>query len=161
MVPERAPVFQRSQAAEFVSSQKAAGRTVVFTNGCFDLLHPGHLEILEKARAMGDVLIVGVNTDESVRRLKGASRPLQNLAGRADILSCIIFVDCVVPFSEDTPLELISELLPDVLVKGGDYSADTVAGADVVLGNGGRVEIVPILQGHSTTGLIRGMGQCL
>jgi rfaE bifunctional protein nucleotidyltransferase chain/domain len=157
MVPERAPVLQGDPAVEFVSAQKAAGKTVVFTNGCFDLLHPGHLEILEKARAMGDILVVGLNTDESVERLKGSSRPLQNLASRADILSCLRFVDCVVPFDEDTPFDLICSILPDVLVKGGDYSVSTVVGADVVLGNGGRVEIVPLLGGHSTTGLIRGM----
>jgi len=153
----RAPVLSFSLAAEFVFRQKAGGRTVVFTNGCFDLLHPGHVEILEKACEMGDVLAVGLNSDESVKRLKGPSRPLQNLESRAAVLSCIRFVDCVIPFDEDTPLKLISLLLPDILVKGGDYSVSSVVGSKIVISNGGRVEIVPLLKGHSTTGIIQGM----
>jgi len=146
-----------NSAAHFVGDLRARGLTVVFTNGCFDILHPGHLEILEKASDMGDILVVGLNTDSSVERLKGSGRPVQPLESRASVLSCIRFVDCVVPFEEDTPLELVRLLLPDVLVKGGDYSTDTVVGADTVLANGGRVCIVPLLPGFSTTSLIGGL----
>jgi len=152
---KRAPVMTACEAVKFLEQRRAPWYTVVFTNGCFDLLHPGHLEILEKSRAMGDLLVVGVNTDESVKRLKGPSRPVQSLDSRVAVLSAIRFVDCVVPFSEDTPEELISVLLPDVLVKGGDYTVDTVVGAETVLRMGGRVEIVPVLKGYSTTALLK------
>ena len=153
----RAPVLDFGQALDFVRDSRARGLKIVFTNGCFDIIHPGHLEILEKAASFGDVLVVGLNTDGSVRRLKGSGRPVQSLAGRAAVLSCLRFVDCVVPFDADTPLELIALLLPDVLVKGGDYTPETVVGAVEVLGSGGRVEIVPLLSGYSTTGLLKGI----
>jgi rfaE bifunctional protein nucleotidyltransferase chain/domain len=150
----RAPVLTAEQAGELACLLKKQGKRIVFTNGCFDLLHPGHLEILQKAREMGDWLVVGLNSDNSVKRLKGATRPVQNLESRAAVLSCLRFVDCVVPFSEDTPLLLIEMILPDVLVKGGDYSASMIVGADAVIRNGGRVETVALIRGHSTTAII-------
>lgn len=152
----RAPVLSFDSALELVAAKRETGQSIVFTNGCFDILHPGHLEILEKASLMGDFLVVGVNTDGSVERLKGAERPVQTLNSRTAILSCIRFVDCVVPFEQDTPQNLISLLLPDVLVKGGDYEVETVVGAEEVIRNGGRVEIVSLLKGFSTTDILKG-----
>ena len=129
---------------------------VVFTNGCFDLLHPGHVTCLEQARLLGDALVVGVNTDASVRRLaKGPERPITPEADRAFMVAALESVDAVTLFDEDTPLELISRLLPDVLVKGGDYAPHQVVGREVVEGAGGRVVILPLLEGYSTTTLLR------
>jgi rfaE bifunctional protein nucleotidyltransferase chain/domain len=128
---------------------------VVFTNGVFDLLHPGHVDLLVAARALGDALVVGVNTDASVKRLKGPSRPVRNERERAYVLAALESVDAVVLFSEDTPLELIRHIMPDVLVKGGDYSVDTVVGAPDVLAHGGDVVIVPLTPGQSTTGTLQ------
>lgn len=127
----------------------------VFTNGCFDILHPGHIDLLEQARAQGDVLIVGINTDESVRRLKGPSRPVNALAQRAGVLAALQCVDYIIPFADDTPLSLIGQISPDVLVKGGDYTPDTVVGADCVTARGGKVVIVPLLPGYSSTRIIQ------
>lgn len=128
---------------------------VVFTNGVFDLLHPGHVEFLEAARALGDALLVAVNTDASVRRLgKGSDRPLVPLEARARMLAALGAVDRVVPFDEDTPLELVRALRPDVLVKGGDYRREHVVGAELVASYGGQVEIVPLVPGFSTTHLL-------
>lgn len=152
----RAPILQFGEAAALVASRRAAGDRVVFTNGCFDIIHPGHVTILEAAAGMGDFLVVGLNTDDSVRRLKGSGRPVQSLESRAAVLSALRFVDCVVPFGEDTPVELITILEPDVLVKGGDYSPGTVVGADIVTALGGEVRIVPLFPGHSTTGILKG-----
>jgi rfaE bifunctional protein nucleotidyltransferase chain/domain len=129
-------------------------RTVVFTNGVFDLLHPGHVDILTAAREQGEVLIVGLNSDASTRRLKGAERPVRMEADRAMVLAALEMVDAVTVFEEDTPLELIRHLRPDVLAKGGDYSADTVVGGDDVRAWGGRVVIVPLTPGQSTTSII-------
>jgi len=134
-----------------------AGRsgTVVFTNGVFDLLHPGHVELLEAARREGDALIVGVNSDASARRLgKGAGRPVAGETARARVLAGLAVVDCVVLFDEDTPLELIQALGPDVLVKGADYGRDRIVGADWVEARGGRVVRVPLVAGFSTTTLV-------
>jgi rfaE bifunctional protein nucleotidyltransferase chain/domain len=128
--------------------------TVVFTNGIFDLLHPGHVDVLTAARAEGDALCVGINSDASTRRLKGDDRPVRREADRAYVLAALAAVDAVTVFDEDTPLELIRHLRPDVLVKGGDYTRDTVVGADDVLSWGGRVVIVPLTAGHSTTAII-------
>jgi rfaE bifunctional protein nucleotidyltransferase chain/domain len=130
-----------------------AGR-VVFTNGVFDLLHPGHVDLLVAARAAGDALVVGLNTDASVRRLKGPERPVRTEADRAYVLAALEMVDAVTLFSHDTPLELILALRPDVLVKGGDYSPDTVVGRREVEGWGGRVLIVPLTPGQSTTSIV-------
>ena len=127
------------------------GLEVVFTNGCFDLLHLGHLQYLEAARALGDRLVVGLNSSSSVSRLKGPERPVQDEQTRAALLASLGFVDLVVVFEEDTPAELIKTLRPDVLVKGGDYSPDQIVGADTVRALGGQVAVLPFLPGHSTT----------
>jgi D-beta-D-heptose 7-phosphate kinase/D-beta-D-heptose 1-phosphate adenosyltransferase len=128
---------------------------IVFTNGVFDLLHPGHVELLEAARREGAALIVGLNSDASVRRLgKGADRPVTPEAARARVLAGLAAVDCVVLFDEDTPLELITRLQPDVLVKGADYSRDAIVGADLVESRGGRVVRVPLVQGFSTSSIV-------
>lgn len=126
----------------------------MFTNGVFDLLHPGHVDVLVGARQQGDLLVVGVNSDASVRRLKGPSRPVRGEQDRAYVLAAVEAVDAVVMFDEDTPLELVRALEPDVLVKGGDYSADDVVGARDVLARGGSVVIIPLTPGHSTTSTI-------
>lgn len=128
---------------------------VVFTNGVFDLLHPGHVDVLLGARRAGDRLIVGLNSDASVRRLKGPERPVRNEAERAYVLAAFEMVDCVVVFEQDTPLELIQLLRPDVLVKGGDYSEGTIVGAPDVRGWGGEVIVIPLTPGQSTTSIIR------
>lgn len=128
---------------------------VVFTNGVFDLLHPGHVDVLLGARRAGDRLIVGLNSDASVRRLKGPERPVRNEAERAYVLAAFAMVDCVVVFEQDTPLELIRLLRPDVLAKGGDYSEDTIVGAPDVRGWGGDVIVIPLTPGQSTTNIIR------
>jgi D-beta-D-heptose 7-phosphate kinase/D-beta-D-heptose 1-phosphate adenosyltransferase len=143
------------EASWAVRRWKHEGRNVVFTNGCFDILHVGHVHCLEKAKSFGDRLVVGLNSDESVRRLKGKNRPLMNQNDRAAILSALECVDMVVIFDEDTPLRLIRALTPAVLVKGGDYRPEDVVGRDVVEESGGRVEIVPILVGKSTTDILR------
>ena len=145
-------VRSRAEAAHW--RREAAG-PVVFTNGVFDLLHPGHVELLESARAEGAALIVGVNSDASVRRLgKGADRPLSSEVARARMLAGLAAVDCVVLFDEDTPLSLIQALAPDVLVKGSDYAREAIVGADWVEARGGRVVRVPLVPGFSTTSLV-------
>lgn len=137
-----------------IQGAKAKGERVVMTNGCFDMLHPGHVDYLERARALGDRLVVAINDDDSVRRLKGSSRPVNPLATRARMLLALSCVDWVVPFTEDTPERLYCRALPDILVKGGDYSEDAVAGGECVKAAGGQVRILDLLQGHSTTDLI-------
>jgi D-glycero-beta-D-manno-heptose 1-phosphate adenylyltransferase len=139
------------EAREWRGSQP--GR-VVFTNGVFDLLHPGHIDVLLGARREGDALVVGVNSDDSVRRLKGPSRPVRSSAPRCYVLAALQMVDAVVEFEQDTPLDLITTLRPDVLVKGGDYDEDSIVGAREVLAWGGRVVVVPLTPGHSTTSTI-------
>ena len=128
--------------------------SIVFTNGVFDLLHAGHVDVLCAARRAGDALVVGVNSDASVQRLKGPGRPVRNGGERAYLVAALECVDVVVVFDEDTPLELITALQPDIIVKGGDYAPDSVVGADVVRARGGRVVIVPLTPGHSTTSTI-------
>ena len=139
---------------ERVAGWRSRGLRVVFTNGCFDLLHVGHVRLLQQARRMGDRLIVALNSDRSVRRLKGRSRPVVKAADRAQILAALAAVDAVVVFDEETPLRLIEELRPDVLVKGGDYTEAEVVGAAQVRAWGGRLELVPLVAGRSTTDLI-------
>ncbi|MEM9389952.1 MAG: D-glycero-beta-D-manno-heptose 1-phosphate adenylyltransferase [Bacteroidota bacterium] len=137
-----------------VRSWQNAGNKVVFSNGCFDILHLGHTDYLEKARALGQKLVVGLNTDESVKKLKGASRPVNNELSRARILAALAFVDAVVLFNEDTPYELIKAIRPTVLVKGDDYLAENIVGADIVKANGGEVKTVSLVEGYSTSLLI-------
>ncbi|MGQ0792599.1 MAG: D-glycero-beta-D-manno-heptose-7-phosphate kinase [Deltaproteobacteria bacterium] len=143
--------------AQSLLPPRAKGQRVVFTNGCFDLLHAGHLEILKRAKALGDVLVVGVNSDASVRRLKGDARPIVGEADRAAMLAALECVDYAVIFHEDTPINLIREIKPDVLVKGGDYAAESVAGADEIKSWGGEMVLVPLIEGVSTSALIERM----
>ncbi|HEY9163253.1 MAG TPA: D-glycero-beta-D-manno-heptose-7-phosphate kinase [Magnetovibrio sp.] len=140
--------------ANITAGWRERGLKVGFTNGCFDLLHPGHISLLTQARAACDRLVVGLNSDSSVKRLKGESRPVQSEAARAAVLGALVAVDLVVIFGEDTPLHLIETLRPDVLVKGADYTIETVVGADIVQGYGGRVVLAELAQGHSTTNTI-------
>ena len=137
--------------------EKRNGRRVVFTNGCFDLLHPGHIQSLEQARALGDALIVGINGDASVRELKGPGRPILPELERAEILAALECVDAVVIFQELTPRETIAALLPDVLVKGGDWPGDQIIGREEVEAAGGRVVSVPVVPGYSTTAILAKM----
>lgn len=132
-------------------------KKIVFTNGVFDILHEGHIASLSEAASFGHVLIVGVNTDASVKRLKGESRPVNNENSRALLLASLLMTDAIILFEEDTPLNLIATILPDVLVKGGDYTIDQIVGAKEVMANGGEVKIVPILEGFSTTSIIQRM----
>src|SRR5262249_42032114 len=140
----------REEATAFVRSERSHGRTVVFTNGVFDLLHPGHVRYLQHARSLGDLLIVGVNSDRSVRANKGPSRPITAQEERAEILSALACVDATVIFDEDTPLQLIAALEPDILVKGADWAEDAIVGRDVVEARGGRVVRVPVEAGYAT-----------
>jgi D-beta-D-heptose 7-phosphate kinase/D-beta-D-heptose 1-phosphate adenosyltransferase len=144
----------RAELKKIVTRLKKAGQRVVFTNGCFDLLHVGHLRYLRRAKAEGDILVIGLNSDESVRRLKGETRPLVAQEERAELLAALEMVDYVSIFDEDTPLNLIRALEPDVLVKGGDWKKDEVAGAAEVEGWGGRVVIAPLIPGRSTSDLV-------
>lgn len=134
---------------------KRNGRRVVFTNGCFDLLHPGHIQLLEAARAMGDALVVGLNSDESVRSLKGASRPVIPQQERAEILANLECVDAVVVFNELTPQKTVAALLPDILVKGGDWPGNQIVGREEVEAAGGKVVLIDVVQGYSTTEILR------
>lgn len=141
--------------ADAVSWRRSAKGKVVFTNGVFDLLHPGHVDVLLGARRTGDLLVVGMNSDDSVRRLKGPDRPVRGEAERAYVLAALAMVDVVVVFGEDTPIDVITALRPDVLVKGGDYVESTVVGAPEVRSWGGSVAIIPLTPGHSTTSIIQ------
>ena len=143
-----------SEAIAQVADWRNAGQRVVFTNGCFDIVHLGHIDYLEKARALGQILVVGLNTDASVSRIKGPLRPVVNQTARARLMAALAFVDLVVLFDEPTPLELIEHLRPDVLVKGDDYTPATIVGADFVLAHGGTVETIALVPGYSTSSLI-------
>lgn len=147
-------LIDREELVALRETWRERGEDVVFTNGCFDLIHAGHLALLRTARSFGSHLIVGINEDDSVTRLKGEGRPLLSFGDRAELLGALAPVDFVIGFSSDTPLDLIEALFPDVLVKGGDYSVDTVVGAEAVHRDGGRVEIVPLVTGRSTSDLI-------
>jgi D-glycero-beta-D-manno-heptose 1-phosphate adenylyltransferase len=149
-----AKIFSTPDLIHRITQWKQSGKTIAFTNGCFDILHEGHIYSLSQAASEADYLVVGVNADASVKKLKGESRPINNEHSRSLLLASILLVDAVVIFTEDTPLELIKAILPDVLVKGGDYKAEEIAGAKEVIANGGRVVINPILQGFSTTSII-------
>ena len=147
-------LIDRSEALKKIAQWRALGKTVSFTNGCFDILHRGHIFSLSQAAQEADYLIVGLNSDSSTKRLKGKDRPVNDEQSRALLISSLLMVDAVVLFDEDTPLELIKTLLPDVLVKGGDYTVEQIAGSKEVIASGGRVVINPIVEGFSTTGLI-------
>ncbi|MEM6524167.1 MAG: D-glycero-beta-D-manno-heptose 1-phosphate adenylyltransferase [Bacteroidota bacterium] len=142
------------EAITEVLKWQKAGEKVVFSNGCFDLLHLGHIDYLEKARFFGDRLVVALNTDDSVKTLKGESRPVHNQTSRSRMLASLQFVDAVILFNEETPYELIKLLKPDILVKGDDYLAENIVGAEIVLANGGEVKTVELVPGHSTSSLI-------
>ena len=147
-------ILTREQLKPRLLQWKFIGKKIAFTNGCFDILHKGHIASLSAAAREADLLIVGVNSDASTKRLKGPLRPINDEQSRAELLASLFMVDAVVIFEEDTPKELISEVLPDVLVKGGDYTVDQIVGAPEVIANGGRVVINPIVEGYSTTGMI-------
>ena len=142
-----------------VREARARGRRVVFTNGCFDLLHAGHVKLLERAKQLGDVLIVGLNSDQSVRALKGAGRPLVTQRDRALLLAALENVDYVTIFNEDTPLRVVARLRPHVLIKGADWPATTIVGREIIHASGGRVLRFPLVKGHSTSRLIRRIKQ--
>jgi rfaE bifunctional protein nucleotidyltransferase chain/domain len=152
--PDGGPLLSRSEAARLAQAIRDQGRRVVFTNGVFDLLHPGHIRYLQQARALGDALIVGVNADASVRRNKGENRPITCEAERAELLGALACVDAVTLFDEDTPAEVIQAVQPDVLVKGADWATDQIVGRDTVEARGGRVVRIAVEQGHSTTAIL-------
>ncbi|MBE3110445.1 MAG: D-glycero-beta-D-manno-heptose 1-phosphate adenylyltransferase [Acidobacteria bacterium] len=148
-------VMSLDQAADLVARLRADDRTVVFTNGVFDLLHPGHVRYLADARRLGDALVVGLNSDRSVSAIKGPDRPVTPEAERAEILAALACVDAVVVFDEETPHAIISRLQPDVLVKGADWAADDIVGRDVVEARGGRVVRIPLASGYSTSAILK------
>ena len=148
-------ILDRQQAAVVINNWKSEGKKIVFTNGCFDIVHLGHVDYLEKAHNLGDKLVLGLNTDESVSRIKGPSRPIVDENSRSRVMAALEFVDLVVFFNEETPYELISALLPDILVKGNDYLAENIVGADIVKKNGGKVETIELVQGYSTSNIIK------
>ena len=152
----RSKIFENAQTFSSVLSMwKQAGETVVFTNGCFDLVHRGHIDSLAKAAEFGDRLIVGLNSDVSVKLVKGENRPLIDQQSRAVLLASLLMVDAVILFDEEKPYELIKSILPDVLVKGTEYQVEEIAGFDIVLASGGRVERIELTEGFSTTDLIQ------
>ena len=147
-------MLDRDQLRVHADHWRSQGLRIVFTNGCFDILHRGHLQLLKESAGFGDILVVGLNTDGSVRKLKGDQRPVNDEDFRCLMMASLELVDAVTLFDEETPLELIRALQPDVLVKGGDYTADQVVGAEEVMRSGGEVRIVPLVRGYSTTALI-------
>ncbi len=152
-----AKIFTVNDLSHQIKRWRLHNKKIVFTNGVFDILHKGHIASLSEAATYGHILIVAVNSDASVKRLKGENRPVNNENSRALLLASLLMTDAVILFEEDTPLQLITQLLPDVLVKGGDYSIDQIAGAKEIIANGGEVKIVPVLEGFSTTGIIEKM----
>ncbi len=147
-------ITKREEALAIVSSWHEKGKKIVFTNGCFDILHLGHIDYLEKAKIKGDKLVIGVNTDDSIRRIKGDSRPVSDQFSRISTLAALESVDMVILFDEDTPLTLIEAIEPDILVKGNDYLAENIVGADFVEKNGGKVLTIPLVDGYSTSKII-------
>lgn len=152
-------IYSLAGIVEKTKQWKKEGKKIAFTNGVFDLLHKGHIFSLTQASKEGDVLIIGLNADSSVKRLKGDSRPINDQDARALLLATLSMIDAIVIFEDDTPLKLISSILPDVLVKGGDYTVDEIAGAKEVIANGGKVVINPILDGFSTTAIINAISK--
>ncbi len=156
--PLKKIISRRAAPARF-SRLRRQGKRIVFTNGCFDILHAGHAQYLRKAAELGDILVVGLNSDASVRRLKGAGRPVQTARDRAYLLAALSFVSCVVVFSEDTPAALIEQVVPHVLVKGEDWEGKEIVGSDFVLSRGGTVRTIRLLPGRSTTSILRRAGE--
>lgn len=154
-------LFERKTLIEKIGKLKSANNKIVFTNGCFDIIHKGHLGYLHQSKDLGDYLIVGLNSDDSVTLLKGSDRPINNQNVRAKNLLRLDYVDAVIIFSEETPEELIKLLLPDILTKGGDYQKNQIAGSNTVTKNGGKVIILPHLKGYSTTAIINNQGKGL
>jgi D-beta-D-heptose 7-phosphate kinase/D-beta-D-heptose 1-phosphate adenosyltransferase len=150
----RSRIFNSEEIAQEIKRLRLKSKTIAFTNGVFDILHEGHIAVLSKAASFADVLIVGINSDASVRKLKGESRPVNNENSRALIMASLIMVDVVIIFDQETPLALIELIKPDVLIKGGDYTIGTIVGAKEVIDSGGKVEIIPLEAGFSTTGII-------
>ena len=150
-------IMTADELANQVKDWRSSGKKIVFTNGCFDVLHRGHIEYLAQASDMGDILIIGLNTDNSVKRLKGESRPVNDQHARSLLLAALSFVDAVTLFDEDTPFNLIKTIMPDILVKGGDYKKEDIVGHDIVKANGGKVITIPLTEGYSTTGMIERM----
>ncbi|MCL4105890.1 UNVERIFIED_CONTAM: hypothetical protein GTU68_012528 [Idotea baltica] len=148
-------ILDQAAMAAKIKAWQADGLQIVFTNGCFDLVHLGHVDYLETASALGDKLVIGLNSDASVSRLKGASRPILDAHARSRMLAALAFVDGVVLFEEDTPLNLITQFLPDILIKGADYTVDQVVGGKEVLENGGRVELIRLVNGYSTSSIVQ------
>lgn len=148
-------ILTQDQLQHKLEQWREQGEKIVFTNGCFDLLHLGHVDYLEKARQLGDKLVLGLNTDASISRIKGPDRPLQDEMSRARVMASLLFVDAVVLFDNDTPLELIKAVQPDILVKGDDYSIENIVGQDIVMANGGEVKTVPLVKGYSTTNIVK------
>lgn len=149
-----AKIISAGQAVEILSPGFRNKHRIVFTNGCFDILHKGHIYLLSKAGELGDFLIVGLNSDASVTRLKGPGRPLNDTQSRAEVLSALCMIDRIIVFEEDTPLELIRTIRPDVLVKGGDYRKEEIVGYSEVVSQGGEVHTIPLLEGYSTSSII-------
>jgi D-glycero-beta-D-manno-heptose 1-phosphate adenylyltransferase len=152
-------ILSRAEAQKQVKKWQNEGKKVVFTNGCFDIVHLGHIDYLEKSRNLGDKLILGLNTDSSVSRLKGETRPVVNEYARSRMMAAFEFIDAVVLFDEPTPKELIETLSPDILVKGDDYTVENIVGADFVLGKGGEVKTISLVKGYSTTSIIEKIKQ--
>lgn len=150
-------IVSREQAVDIVAQWKQQGDTIVFTNGCFDIIHKGHVHYLAQARDLGSKLIVGINTDESIKKLKGENRPVKELESRTLTMASFAYVDLVIPFAEDTPFELISAVIPHVLVKGSDYTEDAIVGADIVKQHGGKVTTIDFVTGFSSTNYFKKM----
>ena len=150
-------IFSVEQLLSQIKWWRLINKTIAFTNGVFDILHEGHIKVLSQAASFADVLVVGVNSDASVKRLKGSERPINDQQSRSLILASLIMTDAVIIFDEDTPLNLIKSIMPDVLIKGGDYDPATIVGANEVISNGGKIEIIPLEEGFSTTGIIEKM----
>jgi D-glycero-beta-D-manno-heptose 1-phosphate adenylyltransferase len=148
-------IYTLPQLQAQLQAWRQQGHKIVFTNGCFDLLHLGHVDYLEKSRQLGDKLVLGLNTDTSISRIKGPSRPLQDEMSRARVMASLLFVDAVVLFDDDTPLELIKAVQPDILVKGDDYTIENIVGQEVVTARGGEVKTVPLVKGYSTTNIVK------
>lgn len=152
-------IFSQDQLSISILNWKKENKKIVFTNGCFDLIHKGHIEYLARAKSFGDKLIIGLNSDNSVKRLKGEQRPINTQEARALLLASFVFTDAVVVFDEDTPEKIIQLYSPDVLVKGGDYKYNEIVGAEYVTNHGGKVEIIPFVEGYSSTNIIKNISK--